>query len=167
MSLRENIASLEDDELLQKVRSLSLTDEADSIAREILVSRGIQPPEKQVCNFVEDASPKREPWGAFLKSCLNGSAPLSSAYWGMGFLLIVLSIVMIAGMSFFSGSWIGDLFDFALFTLLVVGSPAHVFCVWQCSDNTNLLLWNGLAKGFVMIMCLVYVGLIIGAVSSW
>lgn len=164
MSLRENIASLEDDELLKKVRSLSLTEEADEIASEILVSRGIQPPEKGECSFAEDVSPKRVPWISFFKSCLKGEAPLAFAYWGLGFLLSILLIVSYAGMSYFSRSWAGDLFSYLLFTLIVVGPPVQVFCVWQCSDNTNFILWNGLAKLFVLVMCLVYLSLIMSAI---
>jgi len=164
MSLRQNLETLESDELFDKVRSSSLTEEADTLARDILSSRGITPP---VGNSHHDAALESYSFSktalSFFSACIKGEARLASAFWILGLLVSGSWIFFLFLLSLTQNRLLTAIFESGLIASLLGGSVFYLVCVWRCSENTDLPLWSYLAKSFVLFKSSIFLVLFAGA----
>lgn len=163
MTLRENLAALEDEELLFKVTSSSLTEEAEAIARELLAARGVDIPDPVSEVATPTTSPVHLVWFQLLKTSFQGKAPLGVAYSVSGITTLAFILLMVLGMMMFQSTFLSPLFDTGLFLVLVLGFPMQAFCVWRCSENTKSRLWSAIAMLYSMIVGVVVAALILAA----
>jgi hypothetical protein len=167
MTLRENLDALEDDELLSKVVTESLTDEADAIARELLASRGVQIPALEAGSAASTASPpliKR--WVSLIKKSLQGEAPLGVAWSVCGMTTLMFVITTVLGMMIYQSTILRPIFEAGFLLAIVMGFPMQAYCVWRCSENTSSRLWSAIAILYSMLIGLVVVVVLLAAIFN-
>lgn len=145
MTLRENFDKLSNEELLHKIATQALTSEAEEIAREVLVTRGIVAPAETQELIAEPKQPMLTRAKVMLISCTRGEASLRTAYWSLGWMLFAIAVLSLVGYSFTLQTFFSNIFATVLFAVLVVGSPFHAYCVWKCKKNTSSAIWEHLA----------------------
>lgn len=165
MTIRSNLEALESDELLHKVQTSALTETADEIAREILLSRGITPPAANEISQIVDKA-RRAPHVVFLdylSICFKGQARLASAFWILGFLIAGFWIVTLMALSFASNPILSTFFELLFITALVAGSTFHLLSIWRCSLNTDMPIWTYAARTYVIFKSSVILAILFSA----
>jgi hypothetical protein len=160
MTLRENFDKLSNEELLNKIATQALTSEAEVIAREVLMTRGVVAPEESQSITDEPQPSILARLQRLVRTCITGEASLGSAYWSLGLLLFSVAVVALLGYEFTRLTLAGDVFSYLLTAVIILGNPFHAYCVWKCSKNTNNALFGHIAKMYAGLQLLVWCGLI-------
>lgn len=160
MTLKENFEKLSDEELLQKITTQSFTSEADVIAREVLIERGVTPPEATLPFTSEIEISVLQRFKKLLIDCVNGRANLGTAYWTLGLLLFALGVLAVIGYELSRRTFLGDLFSYLLAIVLLLANPFHAYCVWKCGKNTSNAAYKNIAMFYAFIQLFFWCGLI-------
>lgn len=160
MTLYENFDKLSNDELLQKIATQALTDEAEAIAREVLMAREVVVPQGTQPLFNESQPSIMVRLRALVLACIRGEADLGTACWSLGFLLFAIAVVALLGYEFTRLTLFGVVFSYLLAAVLLVGNPFHAYCVWKCSENSENAVIGRIAKLYAGLQLVVWCGLI-------
>lgn len=160
MTLKENFEKLSDEELLQKITTQSFTSEADVIAREVLIERGLTPPDSTLPFTPEKEISVLQRLKTLLIDCVTGKANLGTAYWTLGLLLFALGVLALIGYEFSRLTFVGDLFSYLLAAVLLLANPFHAYCVWKCGKNTNNAVYKNIAMFYAFVQLIFWCGLI-------
>ena len=166
MTLRENLAALEDEELLFKVTSSSLTEEAEAIARELLAARGVGIPVELSALATPYKTHFVMRWLSLLNNCFQGKAPLGVAWSVCGLTNLALIILCVLGMMIFNSTFLKSAFETGFLFVLVFGFPMQAFCVWRCRENTKSQLWSAIAMLYSMLFGVIVVSLIFAGIFA-
>jgi hypothetical protein len=145
--VRETFENLETEEVLERVKGGTLTAEAGSIAKEVLVSRGVVLPDaatEQLSSTTDIASTPN-----FLSRCWDGKERLWKAFWLVGLLIHVFVSILIPLNN--------------IFIQLVVALPLQIFwwsSVWRCAFRCSHWVWSILARTWVVLTALITCGLL-------
>lgn len=160
MTLRENFDKLSSDELLHKIATQAFTAEAEIVAREVLLARGVVATEEKQ-PLVDETEPSI--WFRLknlVLTCIRGDAELGTAYWSLGLLLFALAVVALLGYEFTRLTLAGDIFSYLLTAVILLGNPFHAYCVWKCSKNTSNAFFGHITKMYAGLQLLVWCVLI-------
>jgi hypothetical protein len=160
MTLKENFEKLSDEELLQKITTKSFTSEADVIAREVLIERGLTPPDATLPVTPEKEISVLQRLKTLFIDCVTGRANLGTAYWTLGFLLFALVVLAVIGYELSRLTFVGDLFTYLLIFVLLLANPFHAFCVWRCGKNTNNAVYKNIAMFYAFVQLIFWCGLL-------
>lgn len=172
-TVRESLSLLDNEEIASRLRSGGMTEEAQQVAKKILIERGAdisaideRPPtplaDKPSSANASSTQGKgvvepKESDAAFLSRCFHGKAKLSDAFW---VLWIAIAIVIAFPVGVLSGMLKGtaaghvvNLFGaLALFGALVFRDIS----IWRCAPNASLFwgvvarIWIGLSYGIFL-----------------
>ncbi|MHB1085656.1 MAG: hypothetical protein ACYCZA_12570 [Thiobacillus sp.] len=146
--VRKTYSELETEELLGRVTSGTLTEEAHRIALEELKARNVPTSELPVQALPPSSEASLEP--GFFWRCWHGKERLWKAYWLLGLLggfLFALTRIPTS-----------PLVQGVLFLLFAI--PIHMFwwvSIWRCAFHTSHWGWTVLARGVVAINLLILV----------
>lgn len=148
--LRQTYEGMDIEELINRAKSGTLTEEAHALALKVLQSRGINTAE--LPETPSPLPPNAEIPPGFFWRCWHGKERLWKAYWLLGLLGgFVLGITRIPSSAFIQA---------VLFLLIAL--PIQVFwwvSVWRCAFRSSHWGWAILARGVVIfgivISCLV------------
>lgn len=163
-TVRATLSQFEDDELIEKIRAGSLTEEALQIATDILAQREANAPSTGnptavVGHLAPKPSTKSD--AAFLSRCFRGSASLNDAFWVLGLgILLGLAVPIIIVSSFLKGSIVGTaiaiLGGMAVFAAVIFRDIS----IWRCAPNAKNPFWGVAARSWI---CLGY-ALVLGRI---
>ena len=154
-TVRATLLQFEDDELIEKIRTGSLTEEAQQVATDILAQRGTDVARSvKPIVVVGHLAPKQTTKSdvAFLSRCFRGSASLNDAFWVLGFgWLLGLAIPVLVVSLFLRGSIFGT-------AIAVLGSAANIaafifrdISIWRCAPNAKNPIWGIAARLWIFL----------------
>lgn len=148
--VRDRYRSMETEELLERVRNGSLTSTAHDIAISELISRGVSIPQLPQMPVVQQDGMH----SSFLVRCWRGEEKLWKAYWGLGLIWVVATIV----------EWLSH----AVLLLVVVLPLWFILCVsvWRCAPNSSHWFWRVLARALVVFGVLGTIGPLVTLFSA-
>ena len=138
----------------------TFTSEADVIARDVLIERGLTPPDVTLPFTPEKEISVFQRLKTLLIDCVSGKANLGTAYWTLGFLLFALGVLAVIGYEFSRLTFVGDLFSYLLAAVLLLANPFHAYCVWKCGKNTNNAFYKNIAMFYAFVQLIFWCGLI-------
>ena len=166
MTLKKNFEKLSDEELVGKIETQFFTSEAEVIAREVLIERGVAPPTATLPFNTENEISVLQRLKTLLIDCVTGKANLGTAYWTLGFLLFALGVLAVIGYEFSRLTVVGELFSYLLAIVLLLANPFHAYCVLKCSKNTNNAVYKNIAICYAVIQLFFWCGLILFAIIA-
>ena len=154
-TVRATLSQLEDDELIEKIRTGSLTEEAHQVAAEILAQRGANAsPVVEPTVVMGHLAPKQTKGSdvAFLSRCFRGSASLNDAFWvlGLGILVGLAAPVLIVS-SFLRGSIVGTAIGVLGWVAVIAASIFRDISIWRCAPNAKNPIWGIAARLWIFL----------------
>ena len=172
-TVQVELERLDDNEIVDKLRSGSLTDAAAQIASSILVKRGLDVPKAAAVDQSAvriksgQATVVRRVW-EFLRRCAGGRESLMAAYWILGAAQVLFTVALFFTYEFaLSGRRVGAFVD--LIGFLWVGSMVfHAVCVWRCAKNARVYAFGQLAKVYATLQIGIWLVLVpMAAITQW
>ena len=157
-TVRFNLEQIEDGELIAKIHSGELTEQACAVARKILLSRGVEITPATVTRQESKHVPLRDRVLKVLTGCYRGEENLSVAFWTVGGYMLALLLPMLP-FALLLPNWGGAMF-------LMLGSVASIFhtvCVWRCAKNAESYAVGQTAKLYTAFQSVVPLILIFSA----
>lgn len=146
--VQESLSQLENEDIFEKIRSGSLTDEAQQIATRILGERGIAAPATE--DFVAEVvapskkSHAKESSGEFLSRCFRGKASLNDAVWTLGVGLWIAVGIPAALLKATPVPWLGGI-------VLLISLLFRDIAIWRCAPNAKRVFWGIAARAWIFL----------------
>lgn len=147
-TVRGSLSHLEDDELISRLRSGGLTEEAQQIVKDLLEERGLG---NIIPAPAEPTShPPKETDSAFLSRCFRGAASLGDAFWVLGISIwLILGLPIILLSSFTKGTVFGAVFAALGALVLFIALVFRDISIWRCAPNAKVIFWGVAARIWV------------------
>lgn len=138
--VRESFKGLDTDELLERLNSGSMTDEAAEIAKIELDSRGVgsQSIREKV---IQESPPQSVETSNFFGRAWSGRERLWKAFWLLGWAVSVITGALAASRN--------------PLLILAIGIPLNIYwwiCVWRCSFRSSHWFWGILARVWIVLI---------------
>ena len=150
-TVQSELELLEDEEILAKLRSDSLTDVAARIAASVLVKRGREVPILTDAQRADDAGkngaiPAVSRLRTFIFRCAKGQSTLMAAFWFGGAGLMLFTGALLATHELIRTRAMVSVLVDVIGILWIVAMVFHAVCVWRCAKNTRIYAFGQLAK---------------------
>lgn len=140
--IKETLDRLEVDDLIDRIKSGTLTEQAHLIALSALTGRWVStdglpqaPIDFQSNEKIDDG---------FISNCWRGNVRLYKAYWGLGFILVVFSILLSKTLDLTSLTTLGRVLIFSLSIIPI--QLLFLVSVWRSAFNTSSVMFAYLAR---------------------